>query len=118
MTISCWPLLATTGIRWTAVASSESAGVYKPMTAAFDHIAGLLGVSPSRTWYVGDHLLDDVFGSNLAGMTSIWVNRDARDFDGASRPDAVISDLGGLVTLLDGVGIADEVRRADDGQVR
>lgn len=112
------PLLATTGIQWAAVASSESARVYKPMTAAFDHIAGLLDVSPSRTWYVGDHLLDDVFGSNLAGMTSIWINRDAREFDGESRPDAVISDLGGLVTLLDSVGVTDEGRRVDDGQVR
>ena len=110
------PLLASTGIQWAAVASSESARVYKPMTAAFTHIAGLLEVSPSRTWYVGDHLLDDVLGSNLAGMNSIWVNRDGNAFEGESKPDAVISDLGGLISLLDGV--ADEGRRADDGQVR
>ena len=102
------PLLATTGIQWAAVASSESARVYKPMTAAFRHIADLLDVNPSRTWYVGDQLLDDVLGSNTAGMTSIWVNRDGNAIDGESRPDAVIEDLSGLIPLLDGVGVADE----------
>ena len=111
------PLIATTGIEWAAVATSESARVYKPMTAAFDHIASLLDVCPSRTWYVGDHLLDDVLGSNQAGMTSIWVNRNSHEFDGESRPDAVISDLGGLTTLLDGTGVAGEARRSGDGQV-
>ena len=111
------PLIATTGIEWAAVATSESARVYKPMTAAFDHIAGMLDVVPSRTWYVGDHLLDDVLGSNQAGMTSIWVNRNSHEFDGESRPDAVISDLGGLITLLDGTGVAGEARRSGDGQV-
>ncbi len=112
------PLLATTGIDWAAVSSSESARVYKPMTAAFDHIASLLDVSPSRTWYVGDHLFDDVLGSIQAGMTSIWVNRDGKEFDGESRPDAVIGDLGGLLTLLDGVDAANERGRVGDGQVR
>ena len=99
------PLIATTGIDWAAVASSESARVYKPMTAAFDHIAGLLDVSPGAIWYVGDHLFDDVLGSNEAGMTSIWVNRDGMEPDGESRPDAVIGDLSGLLTLLEGVGV-------------
>ncbi len=95
------PLLASTGIDWAAVASSESARVYKPMTAAFRHIADLLSVNPSRTWYVGDHLFDDVLGSNTAGMVSIWVNRDGSAFEGESKPNAVISDLGGLIPLLD-----------------
>ena len=72
------PLVVTTGIEWAAVATSESARVYKPMTAAFDHISGLLNVNPGDIWYVGDHLFDDVLGSNKAGMTSIWVNRDAK----------------------------------------
>lgn len=112
------PLVATTGVEWAAVATSESARVYKPMTAAFDHIAGLLDVSPRAVWYVGDHLFDDVLGSNEAGMTSIWVNRDAKEFDGESKPDAVIGDLGGLLTLLDGVCVAGKARRAGDGQVR
>ncbi len=112
------PLIATTGIEWAAVATSESARVYKPMTAAFEHIAGMLDADPSRTWYVGDHLLDDVLGSNRAGMTSIWVNRDGNAFEGESRPDAVIGDLGGLITLLDGTGVAGEARRTGDGQVR
>lgn len=112
------PLVATTGIEWAAVASSESARVYKPMTAAFDHIAGLLDVSPDAIWYVGDHLFDDVLGANQAGMTSVWVNRDGIEFDGESRPDAVIGGLGELSTLLDEVGVAVEARRAGDGQVR
>ena len=112
------PLVATTRIDWAAVATSESARVYKPMTAAFDHIAGLLDVNPRAIWYVGDHLFDDVLGSNEAGMTSVWVNRDGKESDGDSRPDAVIGDLGGLITLLDGVGVAGAARRAGDGQAR
>ena len=112
------PLVVTTGVEWAAVATSESARVYKPMTAAFDHISGLLNVNPGDIWYVGDHLFDDVLGSNKAGMTSIWVNRDAKEFDGESRPDAVIDNLGGVLTLLDEVVVASEARRAGDGQVR
>ncbi len=94
------PLLASLKVEWAAVASSESAGVYKPLTGAFAHVAGLLNVEPPRTWYVGDHLFDDVLGSNLAGMVSIWINRDGSRMEVESAPDAEISDLRDLVPLL------------------
>ncbi len=95
------PALARTGVDWAAVASSESARVYKPLTKAFMHIAGLLGVDARGIWYVGDNLFDDVLGANTAGMVSVWINRGGSCVEGESAPDAEIKDLHGLSALLD-----------------
>ena len=95
------PLLATTGITFDAVASSESARVYKPAAAAFEHILDLLGTAPEATWYVGDHLFDDVLGAGRAGMTTVWINRTgAVAGEGDATPDVEITDLRDLAGLV------------------
>ncbi len=95
------PLIAGAGVDFDAVASSESARVYKPALAAFGHMLQLLGVDAARTWYVGDQLFDDVLGAHRAGMTTVWINRNGTTADAEPHPDAEITSLLELSTLLD-----------------
>lgn len=95
------PLLRSTGIRFDAVASSESANVYKPAPAAFSYILEMLGTKPEQTWYVGDHLYDDIEGGNRAGMTTVWINRTgAKAEPGDAKPAIEISDLRELPQII------------------
>jgi 2-haloalkanoic acid dehalogenase type II len=99
------PLLKSTGIRFDAVASSESARVYKPASAAFEHILRMLGTEPERTWYVGDHLYDDVEGGNRVGLTTVWINRTgAKIGPGDARPSIEITDLRELPQIIASIG--------------
>ncbi|MDA0233127.1 MAG: HAD family hydrolase [Chloroflexi bacterium] len=99
------PLLKSTGIRFDAIASSESARVYKPAPAAFNHILEMLGASPERTWYVGDHLYDDVEGGNRAGMTTVWINRTgAKVGPDDATPSIEITDLRELPQIIASIG--------------
>jgi 2-haloalkanoic acid dehalogenase type II len=105
------PALARLPVKFEAAISSESAGWYKPAPGAFSTLAQRTGVTPDCIWYVGDHLNEDVRGSQAAGMTAIWVNRPGGAAyyagqvgveTGASlKPDAEVSDLLGVVALLD-----------------
>ncbi|MBM3958191.1 MAG: HAD family hydrolase [SAR202 cluster bacterium] len=96
------PLLGDSRLEFEVVASSESAAVYKPATAAFHHLAGLMKVETRDAWYVGDQLHDDVLGARSVGMVAIWINRKhaPRGHDGPV-PDATIDDLRQLTVLLD-----------------
>jgi 2-haloalkanoic acid dehalogenase type II len=95
------PLIASTGIRFDAITSSQSAGVYKPAPAAFHHILGLLGVGAGETWYVGDHLYDDVRGAGDVGITTVWINRTGeRPGPADALPDIEITDLRELPELI------------------
>ena len=99
------PLLASAGMKFDVVASSESSCVYKPAPAAFQHILGLLGTKPEETWYVGDHLYDDVLGGKGVGLTTVWINRTAAvPGPEDAEPDIEITDLRELAKLVDSVG--------------
>ncbi len=95
------PLLKTIGIGFDAIASSESTRVYKPAPAAFNTILTMLGTEPERTWYVGDHLYDDVRGGNDVGLTTVWINR-TRERVGPddAAPAIEISDLRQLPQII------------------
>jgi 2-haloalkanoic acid dehalogenase type II len=96
------PLLAAAGLKFEFVASSESARVYKPSPLAFQHLLGAMGIRAPDAWYVGDQLFDDVLGAGGAGLKTVWINRSGRGRTGdGPEPDATISDLRQLATLLD-----------------
>lgn len=98
------PLLKTIDADFDVVASSESSGVYKPAPAAFEHILGQLGVQPSETWYVGDHLYDDVRGGNDVGLTTVWINRTGATVGPDDATPAIeINDLRELAELIDSI---------------
>lgn len=95
------PLLRSTGISFDAIASSESTQVYKPGPAAFAHILRMMGTEPEQTWYVGDHLYDDVEGGNLAGMTTVWINRTGEKVGpNDATPSIEITDLRELAQII------------------
>lgn len=99
------PLLKSTGIRFDAIASSESSRVYKPAREAFIEIIGQLKADPARTWYVGDHLYDDVRGGNDVGLTTVWINRThAKVGPEDAVPDIEITDLRQLPGIISSIG--------------
>lgn len=97
-------LLANAGLEFDFVASSESAQVYKPALAAFDHLFKGLGTAPGKTWYVGDQLFDDVLGGYRAGATTVWINRNGEEVDREPGPDIEITDLRELSDILEHIG--------------
>lgn len=99
------PLLKSIGIRFDAIASSESTRVYKPAAAAFNEVLNQLGTGPEETWYVGDHLYDDVRGGNDYGLTTVWINR-TRATVGTddATPSIEITDLRELPQLISSAG--------------
>ncbi|NLS13650.1 5-amino-6-(5-phospho-D-ribitylamino)uracil phosphatase YigB [Vibrio sp. SM6] len=57
-----------------AVLKAGIDGEAKPDASLFAQAAARLSVNPSAIMHVGDHLLTDVLGANLAGFCSCWFN--------------------------------------------
>ncbi len=98
------PLLASEGLEFDFVASSQSAQVYKPALAAFEHLYAGLETDPARIWYVGDKLFDDVLGGFRSGATTVWINRNGEEVDREPEPDIEINDLRELSEILKHIG--------------
>ena len=47
---------------------------------------------------IGDNPVRDVAGAQAAGLRAVWVDRDGGDDHGV-RPEARVTDLGGLAAL-------------------
>ena len=75
--------------------------VMKPHARAFETLLQRLDVRPERAVFVGDRLWDDVFGAKQLGMRAIWIRNDeVPSYD--VEPDAVVDELGDVVTVVDG----------------
>jgi 2-haloalkanoic acid dehalogenase type II len=98
------PLLASEGLEFDFVASSQSAQVYKPALAAFEHLYAGLETDRSKIWYVGDKLFDDVLGGFRSGATTVWINRNDEPIDREPEPDIEITDLRELSGILEHIG--------------
>lgn len=82
-----------------AILISEAEGIHKPDPRIFHRALERLDVvNPARAVFVGDHPDVDVAGARAAGMQAVW-RRDPR-VSGVVEADAVIEDLGDLVSLL------------------
>ena len=69
------PNLELLEVGFETVITSEHAQIYKPRAELFQLMIAHLGVSPDETAYVGDRLLEDVWGPTNAGMHAVWINR-------------------------------------------
>lgn len=98
------PLLSNAGLEFDFIASSESAQVYKPALAAFEHLYAGLETDPAKVWYVGDQLFDDVLGGFRSGATTVWINRNNDPVDREPEPDIEITDLRELSEVLEHIG--------------
>lgn len=91
--------LVTAGIdaRFDVVIASGDLGVVKPDVEIFHHAAERLGIRPAHAVHVGDSFAADVVGAAEAGMSAVWVNRDASV---APRTDVAHHDSRSLRDLL------------------
>ena len=97
------PMLDEYGLtsKFEVVESSESAAVYKPHPGAFKHMFAAMDVAPGKSWYVGDHLYDDIRGGSEVGASTIWINRtEARRGPDDAMPTKEITSIKDLEEKL------------------
>lgn len=83
------------------ILTSEQEGVEKPDSEIFLRgVRKLNAASPENCWFVGDHQLNDIYGSKRVGMTSVWIKNgktwDQKEF----LPNYTIEDLIEIKDLL------------------
>jgi putative hydrolase of the HAD superfamily len=95
--------LAGIGIaaRFEHAVSAREAGAAKPHARIFEVLLTRAALAPHEVVYAGDDPHADVEGARRAGLKSIWVDRDGREWPpGLAPPAHRVRDLGELVTLL------------------
>jgi FMN hydrolase / 5-amino-6-(5-phospho-D-ribitylamino)uracil phosphatase len=81
--------------------SAGTIGCAKPDPRAYRAVADALTLRPEEILFVGDEPHADVMGPRGAGMPTVWVNRGGGAWPEAlPAPDAHVTDLADLVTLL------------------
>lgn len=106
------PSLRNAGMEFEVILSSEQGRAYKPDPSLFKKGLELIGTEAAETVYVGDAPFEDVLGSRLAGIPSVWLNRDGKDWSNSfwgepsgrtlPTPDYEIRDLRELIPALEG----------------
>jgi putative hydrolase of the HAD superfamily len=88
-----------------ALVISARVGYQKPERGIFEHALEVMRVAPDRALHVGDSVHADVEGARAAGIAAVLIDRathvHARANDDRSLDVPVISDLFGLLDLLD-----------------
>ena len=76
-------------------------GVDKPDPAIFHEALWRGGVGPDDALYIGDSAEHDVAGARAAGLTPVWVQRDAAAWmANGPEPELRIRNVGEIVTAL------------------
>ena len=81
--------------------TSESLRVYKPKSRFYTAISEDIGISPEEILFVGDSLVDDIFGPSQVGMKTCFVNRRSAEA-GSFSPDYTVKTLQELLTQIQG----------------
>jgi putative hydrolase of the HAD superfamily len=92
-----WPKLETLELaaHFEHVVTSGEFGVAKPDPRIFLHTCELFGVEPSEAAYIGDRLGTDALGAAAAGLTGVWLDRDAR----ATADEAAAAEASGALVI-------------------
>ena len=80
-----------------ALTFSDEVKLAKPNEKMFLMTLRDMGVSPSESVHVGDHVINDVVGAKRSGMRTVWITGfyEREDpSDPKSEPDATVDDLG------------------------
>lgn len=89
------------GERFAQVVLAIECGIHKPDPAIYTLAAELLGVDPAACLHVGDHPHEDVDAARRAGMRTLWLNRDGREWPAELAPaELELRDLRSLPGLL------------------
>ena len=83
---------------FTVTVFSQDHGVEKPDSRIY--AIAQAAIPGDRYVMVGDSIANDVVAAQVAGWQGIWLNRDRQDPPTGVRPDATLTDLYGLPTLI------------------
>lgn len=78
---------------------SDEERASKPAPRIFSSTLSRLGVTPSETVHVGDHLRNDVFGAQQVGLRTIWLRRVPGEPE--VKPDAQVDALDEVLGALE-----------------
>lgn len=92
------------GAHFRGDVSAHLLGVAKPDPRIFHAAARAAGVASHEVLHVGDDPALDVLGGLAAGMQTVWVNRQGREWRHAEQPHASVQDLRQLCALLGQTG--------------
>ncbi len=88
------------GFRGPVLVSSDI-GEQKPAPRAFEALLETLGTEPRQTWYVGDDPHCDVAGARAAGMRTVWLNWESKEYPPEiAPPNHTIVEFAELLALL------------------
>jgi putative hydrolase of the HAD superfamily len=74
-------------------------GVYKPKADFYTGILKELGTDASDALFVGDSLLDDIWGPQQIGIKTCWVNRNGAKYENI-KPDFQVNNLTEIINIL------------------
>ena len=83
------------------VFTSEDLMVYKPAKQFFEKMLNLSGYKNDEIVYVGDSLIDDIYGAKNARIYAILIDRKNEYKENDIKPDAIINDLSGLEKVIE-----------------
>jgi HAD superfamily hydrolase (TIGR01662 family) len=96
--------LRTSGITtdFRFVMTSADYVLRKPHARLFRMAAQRLGLHPSRIWFIGDSMENDIVGASAAGMVPIWYRREetAASHEPAAHVVASWASFASLLTTL------------------
>lgn len=90
--------LDRSGITVDHIFTSEDLQAYKPQKAFYEKILAALSLPPEQVLFVGDSLIDDVYGPRQVGMKTCWVNRKKQPAPDLP-PDYEVADLTGVLNV-------------------
>lgn len=97
--------IASHGLAFDHVVTSEDCRAYKPRTELFQRGLELLGYTANEVLHIGDSLASDVAGAASLGIATFWINRKGREVgSGDPEPHYQAPSLSGLLPLLDQQG--------------
>lgn len=83
------------------VFTARDLGVAKPDPRIFAAVCEKSGLQPHQIAHVGDDPQNDIVAAAEAGLRTVWVNRDGREWEYKDHcPDYIAADLIELVNLL------------------
>ena len=88
------------GFHETVLVSSDI-GVQKPAVQAFEILLQALKTAPAETWYVGDDPRGDVAGAAAAGLRTVWIDWEAKQYPSdVPAPGHTIARFDELLALV------------------
>lgn len=85
------------------IAFSSELGIRKPRPQIFESVLDQVGVAPKEAVFVGDRLVDDIYGAQQVKMRAVLTRQFRQEDVSASdiTPDAIIENITELPAVLD-----------------